>query len=303
MTPKVSIIIITYNQEEFIADTLESAVSQTYKNIEILVCDDGSTDSTPGIIEDFANRYPRIVPRISAENQGITKNCNKGLFAATGEYICFLGGDDLFEQTKVEKQVEYFEEKPDLSICYHDVHIFDHESQQNIGLYSDRHPLRVGGVKDLLIDGCFFCATSVMIRKDRMPKNGFNELISRASDWLFWCEVALQNPKAHDCVGYCDGVLAKYRRHANNVTNRVDERALKEAICTLDILAASYPSLNDTIRKSKCTRLLTYCAKYLLNGQFCQSFRALIKALRVGGIQTFGTLFGLSKSYIGFKSN
>src|SRR5689334_23285444 len=95
--PLVSVLVVAYNQISFIADTLASAVEHDYENLQVVVADDGSTDGTTDVVLDFARRHPgRVVPLTGGPNLGITRNCNRGLTACKGEYVAFLGGDDLF---------------------------------------------------------------------------------------------------------------------------------------------------------------------------------------------------------------
>ena len=91
--PLVSVMIISYNQENYIGETIQSAIDQDYPNVEIIVSDDGSKDKTPAIILEYANRYPsKIIPILKKKNSGITANCNTALRACTGEFIVFFGG-------------------------------------------------------------------------------------------------------------------------------------------------------------------------------------------------------------------
>ncbi|MDR0853093.1 MAG: glycosyltransferase [Clostridiales Family XIII bacterium] len=100
---KISIIIPVYNQEVAIARCLDSAISQTISEIEILVIDDGSTDGSPEIIDDYARRYPSKIVAIHTENGGVAAARNMGLSEARGRYIGFLDGDDYLAADMYEK--------------------------------------------------------------------------------------------------------------------------------------------------------------------------------------------------------
>jgi len=298
MQPKVTVIIITYNQEDYIGEAIESALSQRYQNKEIVVCDDFSTDATADIIRAYANKYPSLViPQIGDSNIGITGNCNRGFSAATGDFICFLGGDDYFLDGKIEAQVNYMLDSPEKALSYHDVYLFDDNSNKDVGLYSDRHGKKDGGIKELLVEGCFFCATSVMIRKEFAPVNGFDPRIARASDWLFWCQTVINSQEPESAVGYCDGVFAKYRRHSGNITNVVDAKALEEALLSLTIIEETDSALRNLVRYCKSKRLLTYSAKYLLNKKWRQAFSAMKEALNLSSFRIFGVFSYIAISY------
>jgi glycosyltransferase involved in cell wall biosynthesis len=101
VTPLVSILVSNYNYGDFVAEAIESALAQTYTNCEIIVVDDGSTDSSRETINHFAGR---IIP-VFKSNGGQASAFNAGFARARGNIICFLDSDDLFLPTKVEQVV------------------------------------------------------------------------------------------------------------------------------------------------------------------------------------------------------
>lgn len=103
MQPKVSVIIPVYNIEKYLEQCLQSVCNQTLQEIQVIVVDDGSTDSSPAICEDFARRYPHIVECYHKENGGSASARNLGLEHATGEYIGFIDSDDWVEPDMYEK--------------------------------------------------------------------------------------------------------------------------------------------------------------------------------------------------------
>ncbi|MFH8038724.1 MAG: glycosyltransferase family 2 protein [Candidatus Aenigmatarchaeota archaeon] len=105
--PLVSIIIPVYNSEDFIKDALLSAINQTYKNIEIIVIDDGSTDSTSEIVQKIIKDNParKIIYYRNDKNRGVSYSRNLGIKISKGKYIAFLDGDDMYDHTKIEKQI------------------------------------------------------------------------------------------------------------------------------------------------------------------------------------------------------
>jgi glycosyltransferase involved in cell wall biosynthesis len=102
VSPLVSIIINNYNYEHFLEKVIDSAVEQTYKNIEVVIVDDGSTDSSPQIIAEYGTQ---IVP-VFKKNGGQSSSLNSGFQASSGEILCFLDADDVFCKNKVEKVVD-----------------------------------------------------------------------------------------------------------------------------------------------------------------------------------------------------
>ena len=122
--PLVSVLILFYNQEKFVEETLNSVLAQDYPYVEIITADDASTDGTVAVIKRYAAAHSNIKPVLSTVNGGITKNCNNALQEATGKYLVFLGGDDLMLPGRITSQVQYFLQHPDISVCCTDIQIF-----------------------------------------------------------------------------------------------------------------------------------------------------------------------------------
>ena len=113
----VSVIIPAYNIEDYIGRCLDSIISQTYKNLEIIVVDDGSRDHTGEILDNYAKKDRRIKV-IHKENGGVSSARNKGIEAAEGDYIGFIDGDDLIESEMYKTLVDLLEEEnADIAHC------------------------------------------------------------------------------------------------------------------------------------------------------------------------------------------
>lgn len=113
--PLISIITITLNADKYINQTIQSVLNQTYKNIEYIVVDGGSTDGTLGIIEKYKNAIDHIISEI---DEGIADAMNKGLALSTGEYVLFLHSDDYLKQNDIlEKAIQFFNESSDIITC------------------------------------------------------------------------------------------------------------------------------------------------------------------------------------------
>ena len=113
---KVSIIIPCYNVEKYLEDCLSSVVSQTYNNLEIIVINDGSSDSTPKIVDKFSALDSRIIA-IHQENRGVSESRNLGIKKSSGEYICFIDSDDKVLPQYIERMVEYINNEQADIIC------------------------------------------------------------------------------------------------------------------------------------------------------------------------------------------
>ncbi len=110
--PLVSIIIPVYNKSAFVRDTLKSALGQKYPKIELVLVNDGSTDGSLAILEEYRSKFPDKIILIDQENGGVSKATNVGIQASRGEYIQFLDADDLLSPDKIENQVSLLEGNP-----------------------------------------------------------------------------------------------------------------------------------------------------------------------------------------------
>jgi len=244
--PLVSVAIITYNQKEFLKECLKSVLNQDYKNIEIVVADDGSKDGTHEMLLEYSNKYPnKFKLHLSQENIGITKNSNKAHFLCEGKYIAWMGGDDLMLPGKLTKQVELMEKHSDCTICYHNLDVFQSETNQTISLFNDKKNKIEGNVSKSIIHGTFNGACSTMVRRDKTPQRGFDERIPIASDWLYWIETLASGGK----IMYIDEVLGRDRRHSKKIKAIVSD--LSEYFIKLAIVDAKYPKLIKYTRKRR----------------------------------------------------
>ena len=129
MTEKiaVSVIVPCYNQEDTIRRCVESILSQDIKEpIEILIGDDASSDRTPEILRELADRHHRIKLFLRTENLGATRNCEALFMSARGKYIAYLEGDDFWtDSRKLSIQTEFLESHPEYVACYHRIHLTD----------------------------------------------------------------------------------------------------------------------------------------------------------------------------------
>lgn len=107
-SPMVSVVLCTYNQAEFLADAIESVLRQTYPNVELVVVDNGSTDSTSAVLDRYANQ-PAVLQLRFAENEAISRRLNQGIAASHGEYVSLLFGDDMYLPEKIAHQMALFE--------------------------------------------------------------------------------------------------------------------------------------------------------------------------------------------------
>jgi len=245
MKPLVSISSACYNHKEFLEEFFDSILSQTYKNFEVIIGDDASTDGSQEILKKYQNKYPdKIKLILNKKNMGVTLNSINVFKQCKGKYIALLSTDDLIFPQKIEKQVKVFENNPNINICYHDLEVIFEKNDKKI-LFSqiNQYTPKTGNIKKLIKYGTFMGACSVMVRRENIPSYFFDERIKIASDWKFLIDT-IKNGKFY----YIDEVLGKYRRHENNITSLKTIEALNDHIVTCGILMGEYPEYIEEIK-------------------------------------------------------
>ena len=244
----VSVAIITFNQREFLRHCIDSVLKQDYDNLEIVIADDASTDGTHELLQIYKAKYPaKFLIKISAFNQGITKNSNVAHFSCSGKYIAWMGGDDLMLPGKIAAQVDAMEADDGITICYHDLDVFDSSSDRTLYLFSENNKPREGKCSVLVKYGAFNGACSTMVRRSATPAGGFDERLPIASDWLYWVQSTYGGGK----ILYTNKILGRYRRHENNVTRADDGPRLKsmqDHMLTCSIILSEMPEYFKEIK-------------------------------------------------------
>lgn len=132
----ITVVIPNYNCEDYLDRCIDSIVSQTYSNLEIIICDNGSTDNSVAIIKKWADSDKRIQLIINEENQGLINCYNKMFFAATGEYVAIMDADDWSDVTRMEKQAAILE-KHDVGLCLTNAVYYKYFEEPQITLFGE----------------------------------------------------------------------------------------------------------------------------------------------------------------------
>jgi glycosyltransferase involved in cell wall biosynthesis len=212
---KVSVLMITYNQEEYIAQAVESALKQEVNfEYEIVIGEDNSTDNTLKILQSYKENYPHIIKLLPAEsNMGFQKNFIRTWKECRGEYVAILEGDDYWtSQFKLQKQVDFIDSFPDYSMCFHDAIVYE-DVTHSYNEHSDKLPVK----KDFyttedLIERNFIFTCTTLFRKS---------ILHQFPDWIYntinfdraLYIISAQSGK----IGYIDEKMAVYRKHSEGV--------------------------------------------------------------------------------------
>jgi glycosyltransferase involved in cell wall biosynthesis len=297
--PTVSVIVPIYNQERFIRETVDSVLAQDHDDVELVLSDDGSTDGTPAILREYAERDPRRVKVVTApRNQGIAAAFNQALDAHTGDYIAWLGGDDVMLPGKLSRQVQVLEADRQAIGCCHDADVFDSASGRSYGrfteVYNGRRGVRDGGIELLLDPTYMMLPSTMMIRSAAVAGLRFDARIRVSNDWLFDIEL-FQRGRV---IGL-DDVLARYRRHERNATSQTSD-ALEDALVVLAIAEARYPQLHRLIRRRRVGSVFGEAAARMRAGDRRTAVRYVAAAAGSGGlVRSLSVGLGLVRVQLG----
>lgn len=246
--PTVSVVLPVYNGAEFIADSIESILTQSLKDFELIVVDDGSTDSTPSIIESFSDT--RIVYCKLPRNMGSAAATNFGHATARGKYVAHMDADDIAVANRLERQVAFLERYPKIAILG--------GCMQTFGATSDRAgvPADDAQIKAAFLSGAGnIYNPTAMIRRSFLEGSHLrcNPSLKGAFDWGLWVEAMFLGAKFANLP---DDVL-RYRIHERQQSRDQSDIRPELAKIRLRILDVFYPALTHDER-SKMEPLLQW---------------------------------------------
>lgn len=202
MNPVVSVIIPTYNTAKYIGHTIDSVLGQNYKDYEIIVVDDGSTDNTKEVLEPYMEQ----IRYIRQKNSGRAGARNTGIRAARGKYIAFLDSDDLWTSGKLAKQVDIMEGNEKIDFLFGDKQRFSDDGTIIISSMFKQHhydetffgdPLYVRDAYKKLLETNFIPTGTVIMRRECFDRSGLFDETIYTEDYEFWLRIALFNKLAY----------------------------------------------------------------------------------------------------------
>jgi teichuronic acid biosynthesis glycosyltransferase TuaG len=212
----VSVIIPVYNGDKYISKALESVLRQTYKNIELIVVNDGSTDTTQDILDKYSKADSRIKV-YQIKNTGLpSKVRNFAVSKSKGSFLAFLDADDIWLPKKLEIQLKEIHTNSEIALVYSSAIVFG-----DVNFFSPLFgllplPFRAARSFDQLLKRNSICCSTVLLRKSIFLKmNGFDEeeLLKAVEDYDLWLRICKNNK-----ISYCKNILVKYRIHSKGIS-------------------------------------------------------------------------------------
>jgi glycosyltransferase involved in cell wall biosynthesis len=223
--PLVSIIVVVYNSSKYVLETLESAKTQMYQNIELIITDDYSTDDTVEIcrkwLENNSERFVRTELIIAKKNTGITANCNRGIKVSNGEWLKLSAGDDLFLPNCIVDNIEFVKLNPEARFIVSDSLNFYNDSGKSFEEKHDINFVKLNAKKQYtrLLRGMLLVknATSFIHRESFQKLGFFNEDYVYIEDYPYSLKVTKSNYRFF----YLNKLTVKYRIHDDSAWGSV----------------------------------------------------------------------------------
>jgi glycosyltransferase involved in cell wall biosynthesis len=233
--PSVSVIVPTYNRASFLPISLGSVLSQTYRNTEIVVVDDGSTDGTRQVVLDLLGAQPLPYLYLHQENRGDPAARNRGLTAAQGMYIAFLDSDDSWFPHHLEATVGVLDTNPDVAAVYTD-HGITRDGQHMVPTVGGPAASRQQLVRRLLLRDLVLASDALVVRRSVYScLGGFDEGLASSADWEMWVRIA-----SRARMVYLPTLSVIVYQHAANYSAR-PERMEAAATRALDAIRSYLP--------------------------------------------------------------
>lgn len=187
--PKISVIMGIYNCADTLGEVIDSILAQTYTNWELIMCDDGSSDNTYDVAKKYAEKYPNKMKLLRhSQNMGLNITLNDCLREAEGEYIGRMDGDDISLPQRFEKEMQAFEEEPELAVVSCPMIYFDENGEWGRGKEGEKSYPQ----KSQLARGTVHCHAPAIIRKSVMESVGAytkEKQFLRVEDWNLWTKI------------------------------------------------------------------------------------------------------------------
>ena len=238
----ISVIIPVYNGEKTIKETILSVLNQTFENWELIIINDGSTDSTIEIIAQIQNTKIRV---FNCENAGLAKSRNRGIDHSQGEYISFLDADDLWTPDKLEAQFQALQENPEAMVAYSWTDYIDQSSQF---LHSGRHITINGNIyQHLLVNNFLENGSNPLIRKQALNQVGkFDTSLKAGEDWDMWLRLAV-----HYQFVAVPLPQILYRVSADSMSSQIKNQEIE----CLKVIEKAFKSAPESQQNLKCLSL------------------------------------------------
>jgi glycosyltransferase involved in cell wall biosynthesis len=245
--PKVSVLMPSFNYVRYLALAIESVLSQSFRDLELIITDDCSTDGSRETAEEWTRLDDRVVPVFHDVNHGLARARNSGLAVSSGEFVALCDADDIWLPDKLATQLECFRSRPEVGLVHSDSLIIDgygnSTGQRFSSLFHRKGQVTSGHLFEELCQGNFLCAPTVILRRKAIEyAGGFDEDLRSLEDWVCWTKVSKKYP-----LHYVDAPLVQYRIHGSALSQNSKGMALNR-VKALQSLFAAFPEISAQVK-------------------------------------------------------
>jgi glycosyltransferase involved in cell wall biosynthesis len=234
--PRVSVLIPAYNRAGYLLETVNSALNQTFTDLEVVIVDDGSTDNTAQVVGGIPD--PRV-NYLYQENRGVSAALNTAWRSARGKYLSMLGSDDVWLPNLLEELVPVLDADPNLGLVYARAQGMDAQGKplsQILGA-PEKFP---GEPLESILYGDFVCGIAALFCRASLERvGGFDETMTGNEDWDLWIRLA-----EHYRFAFCDKILARYRMHPHSLTGGRSEAYTRIILDRIRLIENYYARTN-----------------------------------------------------------
>lgn len=278
--PLVSIVVPCYNHEKYIKETIDSIINQTYKNIELIIIDDGSKDNSVEVIERLISkceeRFTRFAFRHRA-NKGLCATLNEALEWCRGEYYSGCASDDILIENKIELQVKYLCSNPNSIGVFGGIQMIDDEN--NI-IRTISKPNTKYTFEDIFLHKHFLPAPTALLKLELIKNiGGYREELI-IEDWSMWLSLTKQG----QTLDLIENIFAQYRRHDGNLSGQFDKMH-KGRLQIVELYK------NNNLYKEALSQVYLMQASESIVDNDKNSLKSIFKAISINPRTIFGVPF------------
>ena len=244
----ISVLMPVYNADKYLSEAIESILNQTHSNLELIISYDESSDGSLKIIREYEKKDKRIIISYG-KKRGLIKSLNDGLIISKGEYIARMDADDISLPRRLEKQLKYMRENPEIGVCGSWVEMFGNVKKKYIWKLQENNKL----LKARLLFSVPFAHPSVMINSNLIKKYDlkYNSIFETVEDYKLWLDISKYTKFAN-----IPEVLIKYRYLKNSLSRIADKDFEKRYLATKKVFSEVLQKMN--IKNSEKENILHF---------------------------------------------
>lgn len=287
----ISVIMPAFNAERFISESIESVLSQSFYNLELLIVDDGSTDDTRSIIDEFESRDPRVHVLNNIRSKGVSGARNTGISSAKGDWVAFLDSDDVWYESTLEHRVSVANKYPECDVITSDYNIWFPDDESSEVPITSANPVWAKyffnctkaseDLKMIKPIGAFLESalthTSVIMVKTELLRSlgGFDESLKTYEDVLLWLKLAAYS----ECIVFIPVVGSKYRQRTGSLTHSGEPETKGAPVVFRKLLSdPAFQNYRNVLKREVRNHLILNTYWYRNNGYKFKAIRSAVES-------------------------